>query len=127
MHILLICLSTDHNIRTKKRIDRVEFKGKCYKCGEEGHKYFECPKIVVVVNEKCVAKPKQGESLMAQRVLFGVIAQYFIGLKNAKSLCIMPPLYPRKPLFYQALYILRVSLFYPGLGFVFKFSNVQRS
>ena len=65
-------------IEQKKRTDIGDFKGKCYKCGGEEHKSFECPqrdcgRRVVVVNEmeNSVSELEQGESLISWRVLFG--------------------------------------------------------
>lgn len=58
-------------IDQKRRIGRGQFKGTCYKYGEVGYRFYECPKVddrrTIVVNEVEVqdSQPKQGESLLA--------------------------------------------------------------
>ena len=56
-------------IKWKRRIGGGGFKGNCFKCGQEGHRYFECSigRTTTVVNEVTVqdSQPEQGESLLA--------------------------------------------------------------
>ena len=62
-------------IEQRRRIGGVVFRGNCFKCGQEGHRSFECliGRTTVVVNEVEVSdnQPEQGESLLAWQVLIG--------------------------------------------------------
>ena len=54
----------------KRRAGGGVFRGNCFRCGQEGHRSFECPiaRTTAIVNEDVVPEiqPEQGESLLAQ-------------------------------------------------------------
>ena len=62
-------------VKQKRRIGGGGFRGNCFKCGQEGHRSFECliGRIATIVNEVEVqnSQHEQGESLLARRVLMG--------------------------------------------------------
>ena len=57
-------------IEQRRRIGGDVFRGNCFRCGQEGHRSFECPiaRTTAIVNDDAVPEnqPEQGESLLAQ-------------------------------------------------------------
>ena len=62
-------------IDQKRRTGGGVFRGNFFRCGQEGHRSFECPiaRTTTIVNEDAIleSQPKQGESLLPRRVLIG--------------------------------------------------------
>ncbi|WP_156113325.1 hypothetical protein, partial [[Clostridium] innocuum] len=74
--------SYSRNNNNGKREEKSWFKGTCYKCGEEGHRAFECTNsgkktggngrnnLACEEVEEMSNEPEHGENLMLRRILW---------------------------------------------------------